>query len=255
VTLLTRSWRLTLALVLAGAGWTGYLWLRDLSLFEVRHVAITGLERGDAPAIRRALRQTALRMTVLHVREEELERAVDAFPVVRSLTASADFPNTLHIEVNRQVPVAALTTAGGRRAAVSADGTLLPRVESGRLPKVRARQMPAAGTLEEAPARALVGVLGQAPRELRPLLARAYSTGHGIRIAIRQGPVLRFGGVDQPAAKWAAATRVLADPSSKGARFVDVRSPERPVAGGLAVAAPEPAASVDLAADEPYGAG
>jgi cell division protein FtsQ len=240
---LFRSWKLALALVVAATGWAAYLQLRDVSILRVRHVEIAGLEKGDAPAIRRALRQTGSRMTVLHVRQDELERAVDAFPVVRSVTASVDFPSTLRIEVNRQVPVAVLTTAAGRRAAVAADGTLLPRVDTGRLATVRARATPAGGALEENPARAIVAVLGEAPPELRPLLARAYATDHGIRVAIRQGPVLRFGGPDQAAAKWAAATRVLADPGSKGASFVDLRLPQRPVAGGLPPSPEEAAAS------------
>jgi cell division protein FtsQ len=244
---LFRSWKLALVLLVAATGWAGYLQLRDVSILRVRQVEITGLEKGDAPAIRRALRQTGSRMTVLHVRQDELERAVDAFPVVRSVSASVDFPSTLHIEVNRQVPVAALTTAAGRRAAVAADGTLLPRVDTRRLATVRAKAIPGGAKLEEQPARALVAVLGEAPAELRPLLARAYATDHGIRVAVREGPVLRFGGAARAAAKWAAATRVLADPGSKGARFVDVRLPERPVAGGLPAVAEEPAASEGLA--------
>jgi hypothetical protein len=69
MTVVSRTWRLAIALVLAGAAWSGYVWLRDVSLFQVRHVEIDGLESGDSPAIRRALRQTAQRMTVLHVRE------------------------------------------------------------------------------------------------------------------------------------------------------------------------------------------
>jgi cell division protein FtsQ len=251
MTLLSRTWRLGIALVLAAAAWSGYLWLRDVSLFQVRHVEVEGLEKGDSPAIRRALRQTAQRMTVLHVREGELEQAVDAFPVVRSLTASGDFPNTLHIEVNRQVPVARLTSPAGRRAVVAADGTLLPRVETGSLPAVRVKALPGGDTLEERPARALVGFLGAAPRQLRPLFGRAYIAADGIRIAVRQGPVLRFGGIHRSAAKWAAVTRVLADPSSKPADFVDVRSPERPVAGGFTPVAPEPETDAGATAAAP----
>ena len=35
-------------------------------------------------------------------------------------------------------------------------------------------------------------------------------------------------------AKWTAAARVLADPSSRGAAYIDLRLPDRPAAGGLA---------------------
>jgi len=53
-------------------------------------------------------------------------------------------------------------------------------------------------------------------------------------VHLRNGPRLIFGNDSRPFAKWAAAAAVLADPSSKGATYVDVRLPGRPVAGGLA---------------------
>jgi hypothetical protein len=50
---------------------------------------------------------------------------------------------------------------------------------------------------------------------------------------LKDGPVVIFGravGID---AKWAAAAAVLAQRSSQGATYIDVRIAERPVAGGL----------------------
>ena len=44
------------------------------------------------------------------------------------------------------------------------------------------------------------------------------------------GPVLYFGDSHRLAAKWAAASRVLADASSRGATYLDLRLPERPAA-------------------------
>jgi len=49
------------------------------------------------PAIRRTLRQAALGMTTLHYDEAALDRAVDAFPAVESVSAEADLPN-VHTE-------------------------------------------------------------------------------------------------------------------------------------------------------------
>jgi hypothetical protein len=40
-----------------------------------------------------------------------------------------------------------------------------------------------------------------------------------------------FGDASRPHAKWLSLARVLADPSSAGASYVDVRLPERPAAG------------------------
>jgi hypothetical protein len=82
-------------------------------------------------------------------------------------------------------------------------------------------------------ARRLVAALAAAPRPLRRLIARAYDSPHGLRIGLRKGPTLYFGSPARLAAKWAAAARVLSDEASKGAEFIDVRLPERPVAGGF----------------------
>ena len=50
---------------------------------------------------------------------------------------------------------------------------------------------------------------------------------------IRHGPAIILGDGSRLRAKWIAAARVLGDPGAKGARYVDVRVPERAVAGGL----------------------
>jgi cell division septal protein FtsQ len=233
MSIIRRTWFLAFALVLVLVGWSGYLWVRDLSLFRVSHVEISGLDSREAPAIRRALRQSATQMTTLNVNEARLKKSVELFPVVRSLSASAKFPKTLRIKVNEYVPVAVLVTDGGRRVAVSSAGTLLRGVgPKTKLPVVKVDEIPTSGTLQDAAARRLVNALSGAPSPLRPLLARAYGAKDGIRIAFRGGLVLRLGDSSRLAAKWASAARVLADSSSHGARSLDVRIPQRPAAAG-----------------------
>jgi cell division protein FtsQ len=102
-----------------------------------------------------------------------------------------------------------------------------------RLPVVKVDSVPTAGRLEDASARRLVSVLAGAPRPLRPQLERAYDSPRGVTIVVRDGPVLYFGAPSRITAKWAAASRVLADSGSRGARFIDVRLPERPAASGF----------------------
>jgi hypothetical protein len=78
------------------------------------------------------------------------------------------------------------------------------------------------------------------------LMGRITSVDHGkqgIVVATRSGPRLIFGNDSRPAAKWAAVAAVLADPSSKGATYIDVRLPGRPVAGGLDAATLAPLSS------------
>ena len=72
----------------------GYqFWLRDSSLVAVEDVTVTGLTTKDAPRVRAALVSAAHTMTTLHVEQAELERAIAAYPVVRALQVTADFPH------------------------------------------------------------------------------------------------------------------------------------------------------------------
>jgi hypothetical protein len=244
-------------LVLAAAASGLYLWVRDSPLVQVEHVQVRGLTTRDAPAIRRTLRQAAMRMTTLHYDEQALERAVDAFPAVQSVSVTADFPKTLEISVREHRPVAALESGDGRRVAVASDGTLLPRSARKSLPAVQVDSLPAGGRLGASPEERLVVVLAGAPPELRPLLQRAYRTDDGVRVAMRVGPTLRFGAPQRVAAKWAAVTRVLADPSSGGATLLDVRLPERPAAtfDGEPAAADAPPADTSSEAAVPAASG
>lgn len=230
--LFTRRFVIGAVLMIAATGLLGFfLWLRDSSLVKVETVKVTGLTTRDAPAIRRTLRQAAMRMTTLHYDEGQLEQAVDAFPAVQSVSASADLPKTLEIRVREHRPVAKLVSGDGRSVAVASDGTLLPRTPQKQLPSVKVDSLPRGGRLGgETPDERLVLVLAGAPAELRPLLDRAYGASDGVRVAMRTGPTLRFGSTGRVAAKWAAVARVLADASSGGAVELDVRLPERPAA-------------------------
>jgi hypothetical protein len=98
---------------------------------------------------------------------------------------------------------------------------------------VKVGSIPASGRVEDATALKLVAVLARAPRELRPLIDRAYPTTRGITVAVRSGPLVYFGAPTRIAAKWAAATRVLGDGAARGAGVVDVRLPDRPAASGF----------------------
>ena len=232
------------ALIVAGLGWFGWMWLRDSSLVRVNEVQLSGLTTRDAPAIRRTLRQAAMRMTTLHYSEEELRRAVEPFPAVQSVSVDADLPHKLVISVREHRPVAALVSGDGRRIAVASDGTLLPHERDMRLPVVKVDAIPGDGRLGKGAEAGLVRVIAGAPEELRPLLDRAYRAGDGVRVAVDGGPTLRFGAPIRLAAKWAAAARVLADTPAAGAESLDLRIPERPSA---AYGQDEPAVTADTA--------
>ncbi len=58
-----------------------------------------------------------------------------------------------------------------------------------------------------------------------------YSGPKGLTVTLRGDLLAYFGDATRPHAKWLSLARVLADPSSAGAAYIDVRLPERPAAG------------------------
>ena len=206
------------------------LWLRDSSFVTVEDVSVTGLTTKDAPRIRAALTLAARDMTTLHVRRDELEQAIEAYSVVKTLEVTTDFPHGLTIHVVEHRPAALV---GG--LPVAGDGTLLRGLPiEGSLPKIDLPSRVEGDRLKNPAARHAALVAGTAPAALRPRLERIELRGRdGIVVEMRDGPELIFGNATRVRAKWIAATRVLADPDAEGASYIDVRLPGRPAAGGL----------------------
>lgn len=241
-----RRIRIALICVLAslplGAG--GFLALRHSPLVAVRHVQLSGVHGAEAPAIEAALVAAARHLSTLDVRTGALRAAVAPFRVVRELKAVPSFPHGLHIEVVEQLPVAALLV-GGQRTAVAADGVVLgPGLLSSSLPSLAGAFEPSAGQhLHDPTLLASLAVLGAAPSALAKRVQRVYPGGEGLTVAMRNGLLVYFGDGARPHAKWLSLARVLAEESSAGASYVDVRLPARPAAGFPAGAGPAIAAS------------
>lgn len=237
--------RLLIALAIALVLFSVYrFWLRDSSFVKVEHVTVTGVTTKDAPRIRTALIAAAHDMTTLHVERGALAGAVAGFPIVRDVVPKPDFPHGLEIRVIEERPVAVLEV-DGERLLLASDGSVLRGTRAGRpLPVIRSRGgVPQGALAQRAPLSAL-HVVAAAPSALAP---RISSVGHGMTrglvARLRNGPELIFGNDSRLAAKWAAAVAVLADPSSRGASYVDLRLPDRPVAGGLAASTLAPITS------------
>jgi cell division protein FtsQ len=216
-----------LAVPLLSAGW---LWLRNSPLVSIEHVRISGVHGADARRIEAALERSATQMSTLDLHPGALQAAVAGFPQVRSLQLSAGFPHSLSITVHEQPPVAVMVV-DGEHTAVAADGAVLGSAfASAALPVIDAQAFEGAhirnrSTLE------YLRVLGAAPRALEGLTQRAYTTPKGLTLAMHGGLLVYFGDASRPHAKWASLARVLSDPSSTGASYIDVRLPERPAAG------------------------
>jgi cell division protein FtsQ len=235
--------RLLVALVVAALLTALYMfWLRDSSLVAVENVTVTGLTSDDADRVRVALASTAETMTTLHVDEARLQDAAAAFPIVARIEAQPDFPHGMTINVIEHRP-AALAVAGGRKQPIAGDGSVLAGLPAkGDLPSIDLSVAMPQRQLGPGAARDAARVAGMAP----PVISRRVDSlqreggARGVVAELEDGTELVFGTTDQLAAKWAAAIRVLADEEATGATYVDVRIPERPVAGGLPAATVTP---------------
>jgi len=225
--------------VLAGLIVGGWLWVRDSSLARVTDVQVTGATTSEEDRIRAALERAARDMTTLHVREQALHDAVAPYPSVAGLRIDADFPHGIRVEVLEHRPVAALDV-DGNLTPVSGGGIVLTGVQADRtLPSIPRDRIPAKRVGDDR-TRAALAVAAAAPE---PLLERSERLSYGpdgLMIDLRNGPPLVFGTAADAAAKWAAAARVLAEPSAAGATYLDLRVPGRVAAGGLGPLPQEP---------------
>lgn len=227
-----RTW-LVLAVLLAVAGTAGWLWLRDSSLVAVEQVRISGASGREAEQVQQALERAALEMTTLNVDEERLRKAVAMYPQVKDLRVEAAPLHRLSITVVERHAVAALQV-GDHLAPVAADGTVLDgHVSAENLPAVPTAALPAGGRLTDGRAAALLAVVAAAPEATRGYIEGVGVGDQGIEAQLRDGPLVVLGTADRAYAKWIAMGRVLGDDGSAGASYIDVRLPERPVAGGF----------------------
>ena len=176
--------------MIAALGWLGWTWLRDSSLVQVDEVQVTGLTTRDAPAIRRTLRQAAMRMTTLHYSEAELKRAVEPFPAVQSVSVDADLPHKLR---DQRARAPARGRAGVRRRAPRGGRErrhAAARSERDvRLPAVKVDAIPGGGRLGQGRRGRPRASASRAPRRS---CARSWTAptgpGDGVRVAMRRRP-------------------------------------------------------------------
>jgi cell division protein FtsQ len=212
----------------------GYvLWLallRNLSLFQVQSVTVSGLSGGSAPQIDATLELTAREMTTTNFSAGRLRAAVASYSSVAGLSVHTGFPHAVRIDVVERRPLARLDYDGSLLAVARHDRVLSGLAPSKALPLVRSTRSPLGDRVTYWLTRAELTVLAAAPR---PLWRRVYSIregSEGLTVRLRDGPLLYFGDDSLVHAKWDSASVVLASPTSRGARYIDVSLPGRPAA-------------------------
>jgi len=232
-------WRLLAGALLALGGLAlGWLWFRDSSFVAVERVAIKGSGSSERAQVREALEAAAAGMSTLRVDAAALREAVDPFSSVADLRIRADFPHDLRIEVIEHEPVATVQT-GGSRIPATGGGLLLDGVRTRDLPIVAAETPPADGRVRDRRVLDALAVAAAAPPELRARSERLYYGRDGMVLDLRAGPDLIFGTARDARGKWLAAARVLAEESSAGATYLDLRVSKLVAAGGVGPVEPE----------------
>jgi cell division protein FtsQ len=230
--------------------------VRNLPAFRVEAVTVRGAAPAYAHELRSELVRAARGMTTLNVDEAALGRAARGFPAVVSLVVDPELPNRLVITVAERPPVGELRSAPRGTVPVAADGTLLagqpvdrplPRLPTGRDPGRRE------GGRASADVRTAAAIAAGAPHALAAWLGEIRRGRHGWIVRLRRGPELWFGPARDLERKWRAAATVLAAPSARGARYVDLRLPDRPTAGGL-TARPRPLSAPPTSSQPPLEA-
>jgi cell division protein FtsQ len=217
----------------------GWLWFRDSSFAAVERVTITGSGSSEQRQVREALATTARGMSTLRVDERALKDVVEPYSSVAGLRIRAGFPHDLRIEVIEHEPVATVRT-GGSSVPATGGGLLLDGVKAADLPVVATKAPLDGRHVSDKRTLAALAVAAAAPPELRARSERLFYGPDGVTLDLRDGPDLIFGSAGDARTKWTAAARVLAESSSIGATYLDLRVPKVVAAGGVGPVTPEP---------------
>ncbi|CAN5200565.1 hypothetical protein BH24ACT23_BH24ACT23_03560 [soil metagenome] len=234
-----------------GAGY--FLWLRDSGLVSVNEVDVVGIEGPEREAVTTALTEAAGAMTTLHMRADELERAVARFPTVAGIEVDAQLLHGLQVTVTERPPVLAVKSPGTEPVAVAGDGTILGGVaiDGLEIPSVRVASTPA-GNAVDGDTLAAATVAGAVPAPLLPLTRKVSMDGaDSISVELRGGIPILFGDSSRATEKWEAVAAILADPRVDRVTSIDVRVPERPALGGAAPPPEVPETDVETVPADP----
>lgn len=229
--------RLLAAAVIVASLVAGYYWLRDSSLMAVRSTSVEGVSGYQASEIRARLQDAAKGLSTLNPDTSALRAAVDGYPTVRSISVDGHPPHDLTVTVQTDRPIAVLVS-GARHVAVAADGRLLPGVPTKGVPIVPTRSDLTTGGALRRETELVLAALRSAPASMREQIRfGGVARDTGLTFQLQSGVALRFGDGARLRAKWLAAEGVLADPEAAKATYIDLRTPERPAAGGVVPAA------------------
>jgi hypothetical protein len=139
-------------------------------------------------------------------------------------------------------PATSVIGSGEDAIGVTASGAILsggPTPGDGSLPRLPIDEPPKNGRLA-GPLLEQALVLGAAPPILRSCIEGSRYGESGVDVELNAGIELRFGSASRAEQKWAAATAILADPTTTDIGYVDLHSPFHASTGGSGGSLPPP---------------
>lgn len=225
-----RSLAVGFALLAAGVG--AYGLARETSLFAVREIAVEGARPELAERVRGALRPL-LGSSLVAFHASDADRLLARIPDIAAVRYDRAFPHTLRVAVRQERAVAVLRQGSHAWLASGAGRALRPLARPyPALPRVwipRAADVIAGERLTGPPAVAL-RALSSLARAPLPVPVRAVRAGEAeLTVVLATGMEVRLGDAGDLALKLAVARRIV--PRAGAARYLDVTTPERAVAG------------------------
>jgi cell division protein FtsQ len=242
-------------------GWL--LLLRDSAFFAVQQVQLVGLSHTTQPIVATELLAAARGQTTTNFSVGTLRASVARYTLIADVSAQTQVPHGVRIEVRERRPIARLR-ADRRWFLLDASGLVITGADLTHLALLRSHSVPSGGRTRDPFVLMALRVLADAPAPLRARVSAVTTLQGLLTFSMRHGPRLIFGNGVLPHAKWDAVAAVLADPSSRGAAYINVQLPSRPAAqtadpatsgaagggvSGLPVNAPPTAATVSTLLD------
>jgi len=207
----------------------GWLVLRDSPLFSVDQIEISGLPATALPQVGAELRAAAHRQTTTDFSVGALRAAVAHYSLITQITATTHFPHGVSISVDTRTPVARLDV-DHHLVMVDASGAIVTGAHMQHLVVLRTDTKLVRGSTRDPFVLVALQIMADAPAALRRRVVSVSSVKGLLTIYLDRGPRLIFGNDALPHAKWDSAAAVLAEPSSRGAAYIDVEVPSRPAA-------------------------
>ncbi|WP_306232763.1 FtsQ-type POTRA domain-containing protein [Agrococcus beijingensis] len=211
-----------LALVLALL--VGLVWS---PLMSVRDVRVEGAERLDPVVVQQALAD-AVGEPIATVTEEGVAARLQTIPQIESFRLDVVPPSTVIVRIVERVPAAIIPGPSGETV-IDAAGVVLGAVDESAAALPRLDGVEVGSEAFEAVAAVLVAAPASV---LEATVSIAAPTPSEIRLSLRSGQTVVWGGADESELKAAVVAALLETQDPAAARVLDVRAPQHPVVTG-----------------------